>query len=278
MEKWYKKFEQIEPDERLYREIREKLGALEKDGRIDVSVVIPAFNEEERLPATLYSLALQQTSLSVEVIVVDNNSTDGTGTVLKKCGVHALFQPRPGTAGTRQMGLEAARGKYHLCADADTLYPPAYIDGMVRLLQRPGVIAAYSPCSFLADGRKSAFSLALYEPFRNLVLRLRFRNRPELVVGGASFAFHTEPALRIGWKVTIRRGSDGAMANELKKIGKIVMTSDPKVTIKTSSRRLDSDGSMLSMIWVRVKREMLRIREYFTKQDEYKDEESNLIK
>lgn len=278
MEKWYKKFEYVEPDEALYKEVREKIRALEKGPGIDVSIVMPAYNEEKRLFVTIYSLALQQTPLSVEIIVVNNNSTDRTQEILDKCGVRALFQPRPGIARTRQTGLEAARGRYHLCADADTLYPPTYVDGMVRLLQRPGVVGAYSPCSFLPDGRKSAFSLALYEPFRNLVLRMRFRNRPELVVGGASFSFYTEQALQIGWKVTIRRGSDGAMANELKKKGKIIMTSDPKVTIKTSSRRLDSDGSMLSMIWVRVKREMLRFREYFTEQEEYKDEDSNLIK
>ena len=48
-----------------------------------ISVVIPAYNEEQSLPATLNSLVNQKTKYDFEVIIVDNNSTDNTGKVAK---------------------------------------------------------------------------------------------------------------------------------------------------------------------------------------------------
>lgn len=275
---WYKKYTDLKASDELYTEIRRKIKKLEAPDHVDVSIVMVAYNEEKRILPSICSLANLNTSYSVEIIVVNNNSTDNTQQIIGQCGVHAVFQPVKGIGNARQAGLLVARGKYHLCADSDTLYPPTYVDGMVAALDRPGVVAAYCPCSFLADGEKSATSLAIYERFRDLALWFRFIKRPELSIGAASLAFYTEPARKIGWKTNIRRGTDGALTNELKKVGKIAFVTDRRVKIKTTSRTLDSDGGMFSMIVLRIKRETLRIKEYFITQKSYDDEDTNLLK
>ena len=85
------------------------------------SIVIPVWNEEKNIARTLSSLAAQKTDYSFEVIVVNNNSTDGTQAVLDRCGVQSFFEPRQGIPWARQAGLEEARGKYILCADGDSV-------------------------------------------------------------------------------------------------------------------------------------------------------------
>lgn len=275
---WYNKCTDLTPSEKVFEEIRQKIRQLEKQDSIDVSIVMIAYNEEKRILPAIYSLANIITPLSVEIIVVNNNSTDRTQEIIDKCGVKSVFQPIQGAGNARQAGLEIARGKYHFCADSDTLYPPHYVDIMVKALRKPGAIAAYCPCSFLPDGNKSAFSLFIYEYFRNIALRLRFYKRPELSVGAASLAFYTEPAREVGWRTNIHRGEDGCMVLALKPKGKTVLVTSRKARPKTTSRTLDADGGLLRMICLRLKREFARIKEYFTTQQEYKDEDSNLIK
>lgn len=275
---WYKKYIDLKTDESLYATISSQIKALEKDDHIDVSIVMVAYNEEKRILPSLYSLADLKTGLSVEIIVVNNNSTDNTQEIIDKCGVHSIFQPVKGIGNARQAGLEIARGKYHLCADADTLYPPTYVDAMVKVLKKPGVSAAFCPPSFLADGNKSERGLAIYEVFRDIVLKLRAIKRPEITVGAASLGFLTEPAKAIGWRTDIRRGTDGSMTLALKKIGKVVVFTNSKARIKTTSRTLDADGSFLQMIIIRLRKDFNRLPEYFTAKKEYKDTKANKLK
>ena len=103
-----------------------------EDEKPDISVVIPAWNEENNIFRTLSSLSANITKYKVEIVVINNNSKDRTQEVLDTLGVRNYLQSVQGTPHARQMGLEKARGKYHLCADSDTFYPPQWIDLMVK--------------------------------------------------------------------------------------------------------------------------------------------------
>ena len=76
-----------------------------------------------------------QHNYPVEILVINNHSTDHTEEVLKELGVTYFNEYRKGPGFARQCGLNHARGKYHLCIDADTLYPPQYISTMIKVLQ-----------------------------------------------------------------------------------------------------------------------------------------------
>ncbi len=243
-----------------------------------VSIVIIAYNEEKTILRTLSSLAAIKSSYPFEVIVVNNNSTDRTQEILDKCGVKSVFQARQGVGFARQAGLEEARGIYHLCGDADTIYPPDYIDIMMKYLRKPGVVAVFGHVSFIPDGKKSRFLLGMYEFFKDFVVMLRAINRPELSLGGASFGFVTGLGKKIGWRTDIKRGEDGSMALALKKYGKIKRVNIPQARVWTSARTLDADGNYFFMIMKRVLRELKRIKEYFTVQKGgYEMNEQNMI-
>lgn len=112
------------------------------------------------------------------------------------------------------MRTEPCPGKYHLCIDADTLYPPQYISTMIKVLQDKEVAGAYALWSFLPN--EHHLGLFFYETQRDLYLKIQNLNRPELNVRGMAFAFHTETARKEGFRTDILRGEDGSLALALK--------------------------------------------------------------
>jgi glycosyltransferase involved in cell wall biosynthesis len=90
-----------------------------------VSVVIPAYNEEKLLPATLRAVAaalpaFHSRGWESEVIVCDNNSTDTTPQVAAAAGARVVFEPDNMIARARNAGAAAATGDWILFLDADS--------------------------------------------------------------------------------------------------------------------------------------------------------------
>ena len=77
------------------------------------SIVVPAWNEEALLPATLASLrtAMAAVPHEGEIVVCDNNSTDGTAAAARAGGARVVFEPRNQIARARNAGARAARGE-----------------------------------------------------------------------------------------------------------------------------------------------------------------------
>jgi dolichyl-phosphate beta-glucosyltransferase len=102
--------------------------------RIDLSVVIPAYNEEGRLPATLQQISkhLAVTEITYEIIVVDDGSTDETGQVAASQAqgdpcVRLLTTPHLGKGGAVRRGALAARGARILFCDEELTRLPAML-------------------------------------------------------------------------------------------------------------------------------------------------------
>ena len=94
-------------------------------GAPTVSVVIPAYNAARTLAEALHSV-LAQTMPPMEIIVVDDGSTDDTAAVLRQFGdkVKTLHQPNSGLAATRRAGIEMATGDLIALFDADDICEP----------------------------------------------------------------------------------------------------------------------------------------------------------
>ena len=101
-----------------------------------ISVVIPAYNAQHTLLATLDSV-FAQTWPRIEVIVVDDGSTDHTGALLQALGprVRAIRQPNGGLAQARRTGVEAARGHWIALMDADDLCRPDRLAIQARVMR-----------------------------------------------------------------------------------------------------------------------------------------------
>src|ERR1700743_1044042 len=67
----------------------------------DISIVMPAYNEEENIIPTLTSLCNNIIDLSVEIIVVNNNSSDKTEELVKACGIRCILETTQGITPAR---------------------------------------------------------------------------------------------------------------------------------------------------------------------------------
>lgn len=106
---------------------------------IDVSVVIPARNEEAYIGRALRSVALQAWPLErLEAIVVDNGSTDGTARIVETLApslaplrVLLVQEPQPGRSRAKNRGAAKARGELLLFLDADSAMAPTLVPELV---------------------------------------------------------------------------------------------------------------------------------------------------
>jgi glycosyltransferase involved in cell wall biosynthesis len=106
-----------------------------------ISCIVPVFNGERYLRETLDSI-LAQTHQPLEIIVVDDGSTDGTAAVANSYGqrIRYLWQPNAGEAKARHSGLSAATGEFIAFLDADDLWHPAkLIRQIARIGERPDI-------------------------------------------------------------------------------------------------------------------------------------------
>ncbi len=92
--------------------------------RLRLSVVIPCLNEAENIEQCVDRSreVLAAEGIDGEVIVVDNNSTDGSGEIAARAGAKVIRERRPGYGAAYLAGLEAARGEYIVMLDADLTY------------------------------------------------------------------------------------------------------------------------------------------------------------
>jgi glycosyltransferase involved in cell wall biosynthesis len=250
------------PAER-FEEINKKLEKLRK-GEPEVSIVIGAWNEEVNIFKNISSLADMKTKYSVEIIVINNNSTDGTQKTLDQLKVRNYFQPIQGWGPARQMGLEQSKGKYIFLADADCIYPSCWVDEMMKELAKPDVSCVYGRYSFIPEKGYPRWKLFMLERLKDLISEIRHVKRPYLNAYGISMGYVKEYGLKIGHIMTMFRGDDGKMCFDLMKYGKIKQIKADKARAWTGPRTLQRDGSFSKALWSRILMESKKMALFFT--------------
>lgn len=204
---------------------------------MEISIVIPAYNEEKFLPRTLTSLQKQTFKLPYEIIVVDNGSTDNTAKIAKKYGAQVIFEPRRGTSYACNTGFLHAKGKIIARTDADTLIPSDWLQKMWNAFAKDKKCIAvggptypvethwwenvfYFPTTFLG--------MYIFKLFRKGFLYFNVAVRRE--------AF----AKVNGFDTRLRFGEDTDFCLRLKKVGKVKLL--PNLYVFTSARRIRSLG------------------------------------
>lgn len=263
LERDYGAYDSISPEK--LDALRSSLARFKPEAPV-VSIVICAWNEEDTIAKTLASLAELDTSTAVEILVVNNNSTDRTAELLERIGVNSPFQPIQGWGPARQMGQEVARGKYILLADADCLYPEQWVDRMLSALRKPGVACVYGRYAFIPEPGFPRWKLALLEAMKNAIAEYRHWKRPYLNAYGMNMGYVRKLGLKAGFVMHKVRGEDGRMAFDLMQHGKVVQVKSSAATIWTSPRTLQRDGSFGQALRARLIREVKRFRTMLTPQ------------
>lgn len=281
--KWYTKYLQVyekpfaDAPQDIIDEVRNKLAKLQNSQPM-VTVSLIGYNEEKHLLACLWSLSEMICKYPVEIIGVDNESTDRTAEVYQATGIPYYTENQHSCGFARLCGLNNAKGKYHINIDSDTLYPAHYVETMIKVLEKPGIVAASSLWSYIPDKDHSWIGLKFYEFARDVHLYLQSFKRPELSVRGLVFAYRTDYARQIGIRTDIRRGEDGSLALGLKKYGKIAFVRKRKARAVTGYGTISADGSLLNSFKIRIIKALKEMGGLFYKKEVYKDKDNNLIK
>lgn len=143
---------------------------------VELEVVIPALNEEHRLPETLRSAAtyLAEQDYTSAIVVVDNGSVDGTADVVRRAAaaspvpIHLVGCSTPGKGSAVRRGFATSRARYVGFMDADLATPMQTLDRAVPLLRGgvPAVIASRNARGAVRAVPQSALRRAGGEAFR----------------------------------------------------------------------------------------------------------------
>lgn len=113
--------------------------------RPSISVVIPAFNEEEYLPKSLGAIKAQEFDKPYEVIVVDNNSTDNSKKIARSFAARVVTEKKQGLIFAKDAGCDSARAPLVVVLDADNVTPPDWLKTIEEVLSDASVAAITGP-------------------------------------------------------------------------------------------------------------------------------------
>lgn len=121
-----------------------------------ISVIIPLYNKQSQIHATLESV-LRQSYADYEIVVVDDGSTDGSVAIVEsfnEARLRLIRQENGGVSAARNRGICEARGEYVAFLDADDLWEPDFLKTMQNLAERYPNCSVYA-CNYdfvLPDG------------------------------------------------------------------------------------------------------------------------------
>jgi len=230
-----------------------------------VTILIAAWNEEVNILNCISSLSALQTAIPHEIIVINNNSTDKTQCTLDKLQVKHFFQPIQGCGPARQLGQEQAKGKYILLADADCVYPPCWLDDMIKVLDQKNVVCVYGRYSFIPEPGYPRWQLFMLERMKDLIAEIRHFRRPYLNAYGISMGYVKELGLKVGYVMYKIRGEDGRLCFDLMSFGKVKQVKHNRARAWTSPRTLQRDGSFSKAVAIRIRKEIKRFRSMFSR-------------
>ena len=113
---------------------------------MNLSIVVPAYNEEEYLEATLDSILgsaarlCSRTDAYVEIIVVDNNSSDSPAAIALAKGALVIHEPSQSISRARNTGAHRAAADVLIFIDADVTIPPDLLEEIHAAMRDPACV------------------------------------------------------------------------------------------------------------------------------------------
>src|ERR1700704_9961 len=145
----------------------------------DLSIIIVSYNARADLERCLESLRSPAPSIAHEIIVVDNQSSDGSAAAARRCpGVTVIEAPSNlGFARGNNLGIRASTGTSLLLLNSDTIVPAGAIDRLVAELDRHPEAAVIGPRLVDGRGRAELSFGPMLGPLSELRQKLLFRGQ-----------------------------------------------------------------------------------------------------
>ena len=214
-----------------------------------ISIVIPAFNEEEYLGETLASLNRAKAFLQgeggppAEIIVVDNDSDDSTADIARALSATVARETQHNVAKVRNTGARLSNGNVLVFVDADTIVPDKLLSRIVEVMSDATCLGgAVDP-----DHRPMKQTVEFYLQFWRIIGRLT-----GMAQGATQFCRRDSFFALQGYDETLFMGEDVDFHWRLKRIakrqnGSVVFLEDLRVV--PSTRRFDQWRLWRTLLW-----------------------------
>jgi len=166
---------------------------MKRQSEIDISVIVPMFNEEENAIRTLERLssALDSTDKRWEIIVVDDGSTDNTKKLVEEyshfnSGIKLFsYTPNQGRGKALRVGFQKAHGEIICTTDADLSYDEIHIEKMIRLLEKNQDVDIVIGSPYVQGGKTEGvpFLRLLLSKLGNRILGFAMKGKLSTVTG-----------------------------------------------------------------------------------------------
>ncbi len=214
---------------------------------MNLAFVIPAYNEEALIGKCVESVLaeVKRSGRTVDVVVVNNNSTDRTAEVAGSYpGVRVIDEKQKGLVSARDGGFKATTAELVANIDADTIVPVGWLDTVFAEFDKDEKLVCLSgPYIYYDLSDWNRFLVSMFYGLTYLIYLVnRFVLRVGSVVQGGNFVFRRDAWERVGgYNREIKfYGEDTDVAVRLSKVGGVKWTF--KLKMKTSGRRLAEEG------------------------------------
>ncbi len=200
--------------------------------KVEVSIVLPAFNEEKYIGDTLFSLlkSEQATNINYEVILVDNNSTDKTIEAASKFAhgmdLRIIKESKQGRGAARAKGFEEAKGEIVLSADADTIFYKGWVEKLASNIKGE-VVAVSTSCKIIDSDPFTNSFFNFIQPILMVSYRIIFGH---YWLSGFSFGILKSIYEQSGgFDVNLQGQEDIELGFKVAKLGKIKFINKPVI-------------------------------------------------
>ena len=143
-----------------------------KNSIITISIVVPLYNKENAISATISSV-LNQTYTDFEMIVVDDGSIDESLKVVQSIHderIHLIHKENGGVSSARNRGIKEAKGQFIALLDGDDLWDPKFLEEQVKLIQEFPKAAMWGVnTAFIRNGNIYLWEQGVQENYRGYV-------------------------------------------------------------------------------------------------------------
>ncbi len=197
---------------------------------MDMSVIIPTYNEEKYIETCLKSLECQEFGGNYEVIVSDGSSTDATVEIAARHADRVVVERKDTIAYGRQAGAHAARYPVLAFMDADTYIPPDWLINLAASLEDHRVVGVHGNILPLDGNRfETDFCKYVLPPYSQFMVQI---NKPS--VPGSNFAVKRKAFNKVkGFNTKLVTAEDVDLCNRVKKLGRFVYNNDAVVYVST---------------------------------------------
>jgi cellulose synthase/poly-beta-1,6-N-acetylglucosamine synthase-like glycosyltransferase len=198
-----------------------------------ITVVVPAYNEEEYLPKCLEAIKAQNYPKDkFDIVVANNNSKDNTASIAEKAGATVIKETKQGHVFALNSGMHAAKGEIIAVTDADTLVSPDWLDVIARVFEDKEVVGVTGSAYYNSGSKMNEyFGKISYSMF----VRFHFAlNKPHF--SGLNLAVRKSAFMEIkGLDTRYETFGDIELGLRIKSVGKVLFCED--MLVASSPRR-----------------------------------------